>query len=86
MPKILVLNGPNLNLLGQREPAVYGTSTLSDVETACREAARLHGLDIDFRQSNHEGTLIDWLHEAGAAPPAASPASCSMPARTRTPP
>jgi 3-dehydroquinate dehydratase II len=67
MPKILVLNGPNLNLLGQREPAVYGTATLGDVETACREAARPHGLDIDFRQSNHEGQLIDWLHEAGAA-------------------
>jgi 3-dehydroquinate dehydratase-2 len=67
MPKILVLNGPNLNLLGQREPAVYGTATLSDVEKACREAARPHGLDIDFRQSNHEGVLIDWLHEAGSA-------------------
>jgi 3-dehydroquinate dehydratase-2 len=67
MPKILVLNGPNLNLLGQREPAVYGTATLGDVENACREAARPHELDIDFRQSNHEGVLIDWLHEAGAA-------------------
>lgn len=67
MPKILVLNGPNLNLLGQREPAVYGTATLGDVENACREAARSRQLDIDFRQSNHEGVLIDWLHEAGAA-------------------
>ena len=67
MPKILVLNGPNLNLLGQREPAVYGTATLGDVEKACREAARPHGFDIDFRQSNHEGVLIDWLHEAGSA-------------------
>jgi 3-dehydroquinate dehydratase-2 len=67
MPKILVLNGPNLNLLGKREPAVYGSATLADIEKACHDAARPHGLDIDFRQSNHEGVLIDWLHEAGAA-------------------
>ncbi len=66
MSKILVLNGPNLNLLGAREPAVYGNATLADVEKACRDAARQHGLVIDFRQSNHEGVLIDWLHEAGA--------------------
>jgi 3-dehydroquinate dehydratase-2 len=62
---VLILNGPNLNLLGTREPAVYGAETLSDVEALCRaEAARL-GLEADCRQSNHEGQLIDWIHEAG---------------------
>jgi len=69
MPKIMVLNGPNLNLLGTREPSIYGSATLADVERACGEAASGHGLDLDFRQSNHEGILIDWLHEAGAARP-----------------
>ncbi len=63
---IYVLNGPNLNLLGTREPEVYGRATLKDVERLCREAAKRHKLEIDFRQSNHEGVLIDWLHEAGA--------------------
>src|SRR5688572_9066224 len=67
MPNILVLNGPNLNLLGTREPSVYGSASLADVETACRETAARHGLGLEFRQSNHEGVLIDWLHEAGAA-------------------
>ena len=68
MPKkILVLNGPNLNLLGTREPAVYGSATIADVEAACGLAAKAHGADLDFRQSNHEGALIDWLHEAGRA-------------------
>jgi 3-dehydroquinate dehydratase-2 len=68
MPKLIwVLNGPNLNLLGTREPSVYGASSLADVEAACRAAARQHGFGVDFRQSNHEGVLIDWLHEAGAA-------------------
>jgi len=65
---IWVLNGPNLNLLGTREPAVYGSTTIADLEKACRSAAQPHQVEIDFRQSNHEGVLIDWLHAAGAAP------------------
>ena len=65
MPTVLVLNGPNLNLLGTREPSVYGARTLADVEARCRSAAAAHGWTLDFRQSNHEGLLIDWIHEAG---------------------
>ena len=65
-PKILVLNGPNLNLLGTREPAVYGHTTLADVEALCRAAAAERGAEADCRQSNHEGVLIDWIHDAGA--------------------
>lgn len=61
----LILNGPNLNLLGTREPAVYGAQTLADVEALCAKACATHGLTLDFRQSNHEGVLVDWLHEAG---------------------
>src|SRR5437870_2750270 len=63
---VYVLNGPNLNLLGAREPETYGHSTLKDVERLCRNAAEPHQLDIEFRQSNHEGELVDWIHEAGA--------------------
>ncbi|MBB3259821.1 3-dehydroquinate dehydratase-2 [Paraburkholderia bannensis] len=63
LPSVLVLNGPNLNLLGTREPAIYGTETLGDVENRCREAGARLNLAIDFRQSNAEHQLIDWLHE-----------------------
>ncbi len=68
MPEpVFILNGPNLNLLGTREPAVYGGTTLADIERMCRERAASLGLGpIEFRQSNHEGVLIDWIHEAGA--------------------
>lgn len=68
-PSVLVLNGPNLNLLGLREPAVYGSATLADVEALCLDVAAHHGLDVEFRQSNHEGELIDAVHAArtGAA-------------------
>ena len=62
-PTVVVLNGPNLNLLGEREPEIYGHETLADVESLCRKAASLAGLAIDFRQSNHEGVLIDAIHE-----------------------
>ncbi|WP_181707046.1 type II 3-dehydroquinate dehydratase [Chthonobacter rhizosphaerae] len=62
---VFVLNGPNLNLLGTREPGVYGAATLADVEEACRTKAESLGLAMQFRQSNHEGDLVDWIHEAG---------------------
>jgi 3-dehydroquinate dehydratase-2 len=67
MQTVLVLNGPNLNLLGTREPAVYGTETLADVERICRDEGAALGVTVDCRQSNHEGQLIDWIHEAGRA-------------------
>ena len=66
-PTVFVLNGPNLNLLGTRRPDVYGTTVLADVEALCRDEAARHGVDLDFRQTNHEGTLVDWIQEAGAA-------------------
>lgn len=64
MASVFILNGPNLNLLGEREPHIYGHQTLDDVEAMCRDHAGDLGLEIDFRQSNHEGVLIDWVHEA----------------------
>ena len=63
---VYVLNGPNLNLLGTREPNTYGRATLRDVEKLCREAAGRHKLEIEFRQSNHEGEIVDSIQEAAA--------------------
>ncbi len=61
---VYILNGPNLNLLGRREPHIYGTQTLKNVESMCEAKAAALGLTIDFRQTNHEGELIDWVQEA----------------------
>jgi 3-dehydroquinate dehydratase-2 len=67
LPTVFVLNGPNLNLLGVREPATYGYDTLADVEERCVVRARALDLAIEFRQTNHEGTLVDWIQEAREA-------------------
>ncbi|MCW2370142.1 type II 3-dehydroquinate dehydratase [Sphingobium sp. B11D3D] len=64
--KIYVLNGPNLNLLGTREPEIYGYDTLDDIADRMEDEARRASVELDFRQSNHEGHLIDWLHQANA--------------------
>ncbi len=61
---VYVLNGPNLNLLGEREPSIYGRATLADVERLCRTTAERHGLVVEFRQSNHEGEIVDLIQEA----------------------
>ncbi len=64
LPVILVLNGPNLNKLGLREPDIYGHTTLNNIEDMCREAGGRLGVDIEFRQTNHEGEMVDWIQEA----------------------
>jgi len=67
MPQtIFIINGPNLNLLGTREPEKYGRASLADVEKLCRETGKRHDLAIEFRQSNHEGEIVDWIQEAHA--------------------
>src|SRR5271165_6570302 len=64
MKPIFVLNGPNLNLIGQREPGIYGTETLGSIEDTLKNRAGTEGLTVDFRQTNHEGQLVDWIQEA----------------------
>jgi len=63
-PTILIINGPNLNMLGKRQPEVYGHETLADIEAACIRHASLAGLEVEFRQSTHEGDLVDWIQGA----------------------
>ena len=65
MKTVFILNGPNLNVLGKREPGIYGGKSLADIEGDCKKAGAGLGLEIDFRQSNHEGVLVDWIQEAG---------------------
>ncbi|MEX2553149.1 MAG: type II 3-dehydroquinate dehydratase [Actinomycetota bacterium] len=62
--KVFVLNGPSLNMLGERQPLIYGSTTLAEVEQMCRARASQHGMEVDFRQTNDEGRLVDWLQEA----------------------
>src|SRR5215213_11206088 len=65
MTSVVVLNGPNLNMLGTRKPEVYGSTTLADVEAMCREEAGKLGLDVEFHQTHHEGRIVEWFHELG---------------------
>lgn len=62
--RVLILNGPNLNMLGVREPHIYGTQTLDDIRKLCEHTAAAHGQTVDFRQSNHEGELVTWIQQA----------------------
>lgn len=64
MASVLILNGPNLNLLGMRQPEVYGTTTLADIEQSCRKHGHAIDIEVDFEQSNHEGVLLDLIHGA----------------------
>lgn len=64
--KIYILNGPNLNLLGTREPDIYGTTSLASIEKSCEEFASAHGIEVVFRQSNEEGELVSWIQESGS--------------------
>lgn len=64
MTKILILNGPNLNMLGAREPEIYGTQSLSDIEALCKTTGTASNVEIDFRQSNHEGELVEWIQQS----------------------
>jgi len=66
-PKILILNGPNLNMLGVRETAIYGSDSLADIERACGRRAKALGISLDFRQTNHEGELVTWVQQARTA-------------------
>ncbi len=68
MQTILILNGPNLNMLGQREPEIYGHQSLSEIQALCEDKAQNLGLRIHFRQSNHEGELVDWVQESALTP------------------
>jgi 3-dehydroquinate dehydratase-2 len=78
--RLWILNGPNLNLLGEREPEIYGATTLAAVEASCRACAEVLGADLAFRQSNHEGVLVDWIQEArnNADALIINPAGCSF--------
>ncbi len=81
---VFVLNGPNLNLLGTREPGVYGSESLVDVQARCEAACAAHGLKLDFRQTNHEGVLVDWLQDAGRAEAAGTAAGVVLNAAAYT--